>query len=307
MLLQVRFHGRGGQGIKTAGRILGTALFSEGYEVQDAPRYGAERRGAPLFSYVRASQRPIFERGVITRPDLVVVTDETLLDVPAAAVLEGIDEQTVLLLESAHDAAWWQGRLALRGPIVVLPSPTDESRRRFAGARSAGAAARLVGKVRRSTLAEAVAAEMGAVGKEAVTISVREATAAYDFVADHFIGVMVAEHADVTRRGAGWIDCRLEPASSAAPVISKPATSLASKTGLWRTERPVLAKDKCHRCHWICETFCPDSAIMADAEGRPSIDLEHCKGCMICVDVCPFDALKSVPERAIVGDAPENA
>ena len=46
-MYRIRLHGRGGQGIKTAGRILGTAFFLEGFEVQDAPRYGAERRARP--------------------------------------------------------------------------------------------------------------------------------------------------------------------------------------------------------------------------------------------------------------------
>ncbi|MEO2168127.1 MAG: 2-oxoacid:acceptor oxidoreductase family protein [bacterium] len=49
--------------------------FLEGFEVQDAPLYGAERRGAPVFAYVRADRAPINERGVIRRPDLVVVAD----------------------------------------------------------------------------------------------------------------------------------------------------------------------------------------------------------------------------------------
>ena len=56
-MFRIRFHGRGGQGMKTASRILGSAFFLEGYEVQDAPRYGAERRGAPIFAYVRAAKK----------------------------------------------------------------------------------------------------------------------------------------------------------------------------------------------------------------------------------------------------------
>ena len=85
-MFRIRFHGRGGQGMKTASRILGSAFFFEGYEVQDAPRYGAERRGAPMFAYVRADRRAINERGVITNPDLVVVSDDSLVPVPAAGV-----------------------------------------------------------------------------------------------------------------------------------------------------------------------------------------------------------------------------
>ena len=72
-MYRIRFHGRGGQGMKTASRILGSAFFAEGFEVQDAPRYGAERRGAPIFAYVRAARYPIHERGIITRPDLATL------------------------------------------------------------------------------------------------------------------------------------------------------------------------------------------------------------------------------------------
>ncbi len=88
-MFRIRFHGRGGQGMKTASRVLGSAFFLEGFEVQDAPLYGAERRGAPIFANVRASREPIDERGVIRHPDLVVVADDTLISVPAAAVLQG--------------------------------------------------------------------------------------------------------------------------------------------------------------------------------------------------------------------------
>ncbi|MCK4900049.1 MAG: 2-oxoacid:acceptor oxidoreductase family protein, partial [Anaerolineales bacterium] len=89
-MYRIRYHGRGGQGMKTASRILGTAFFLEGFEVQDAPRYGAERRGAPIFAYVRASRKPINERGIIRRPDLVIVADDTLVSIPAAGVLSGL-------------------------------------------------------------------------------------------------------------------------------------------------------------------------------------------------------------------------
>ncbi len=109
-MYRVRLHGRGGQGIKTASRILGSAFFAEDYEVQDAPRYGAERRGAPIFAYVRASRRLIHERGVIQRPDLVVVADDTLVPIPAAGVMAGCGARTVLLLVSDQTPEPWRAR-----------------------------------------------------------------------------------------------------------------------------------------------------------------------------------------------------
>jgi pyruvate ferredoxin oxidoreductase gamma subunit len=47
---------------------------------------------------------------------------------------------------------------------------------------------------------------------------------------------------------------------------------------------------------WVCGTLCPDGAISADAEGRPRIDYDHCKGCLICAAVCPPHAIEALPE-----------
>src|SRR5512139_2196746 len=119
-MFTIRFHGRGGQGMKTASRILGSAFFLEGFEVQDAPRYGAERRGAPMTAYVRADHQPIHARGVIVQPGLVIVADDSLVPIPAADVLSGITASTVLLIFSHEPEAVWRNRLNLRGPILIV-------------------------------------------------------------------------------------------------------------------------------------------------------------------------------------------
>jgi pyruvate ferredoxin oxidoreductase gamma subunit len=103
--------------------VLGTAFFHEGFEVQDAPRYGAERRGAPVFAYVRADRRPIHERGVIVEPGLIVVADDTLVGVPSAGVLRGIGADTVLVIDSDTAAETWRDRLNLDSTVIVLPRP----------------------------------------------------------------------------------------------------------------------------------------------------------------------------------------
>ena len=64
-MLRIRFHGRGGQGMKTASRILGSAVFHAGYAVQDAPVYGAERRGALMAAFTRIAHTSILERRAV--------------------------------------------------------------------------------------------------------------------------------------------------------------------------------------------------------------------------------------------------
>ena len=89
-MFRIRFHGRGGQGMKTASRIVGTAAFRQGYYAQDSPVYGAERRGAPMVAFTRFDSRPVLERGLVTAPDLVVVADASLLNDPLVRPLDGL-------------------------------------------------------------------------------------------------------------------------------------------------------------------------------------------------------------------------
>ena len=116
----VRFHGRGGQGAKTASRILGTAAFLSGYQAQDSPIYGAERRGAPVAAFTRFGREPIRERGVIAHPDLVVVADASLLKDPAARVSDGITDQTILFVNSPLHAEQIRTQSGLPGRITTL-------------------------------------------------------------------------------------------------------------------------------------------------------------------------------------------
>ncbi len=299
-MYRIRLHGRGGQGIKTAGRILGTAFFRAGFEVQDAPRYGAERRGAPIFAYVRASKSPINERGVIHRPDLVIVADDTLATVPAAGVLAGITARTVLLIATAAKAEAWQERLRLPGPVLTLPTPEvmDPLEVRFIGAACIGAAARLVGVISRDILAQAIREEVAPLGESVVTKDLDAALEAYDLMAAHAGCVTEGPDpsADAYEKPA-WVELPVEDADTAAPVIHAPATSVAVPTGLWRTLRPVIDYHSCRRCAWICSTLCPDSTISVNEEGYPVIDYNHCKGCLICMANCPSHAIRAIPEH----------
>ena len=291
-MIRVRFHGRGGQGVKTASRILGSALFAEGFEVQDAPRYGAERRGAPIFATVRADRKPIRERGVIPRPHLVVCADETLLPVATAGVLAGLAPASCLLIASDAAADAWRERLAFGGRVLTLPG---EGGGTAVGAACAGAAARLVGVIARESLERAVDEEIEPLGVAALDAAREHALAAYDRMAAHH-GV-VREGDATAGEPPAWIELPFESARLSAPDITRPATSVQVRTGLWRSHRPVIDPERCHRCSWICTTFCPDGAIAADADGAPQIDYDHCKGCMVCVAVCPPHAIAAVPER----------
>ena len=97
--LKIRWHGRGGQGAKTAALLLADVAFNTGKYVQGFPEYGPERMGAPITAYNRIGDKPIRVRSNIYRPDYVVVVDETLLE--AVDVTKGLEEEGAIIINSA--------------------------------------------------------------------------------------------------------------------------------------------------------------------------------------------------------------
>ena len=97
-LVEIRWHGRGGQGAKTAALLFADAALSSGKYVQAFPEYGPERMGAPVASFNRLSAKPILLHSGVTNPDIVIVLDPTLID--TVDVLEGMPEDGVLLINT---------------------------------------------------------------------------------------------------------------------------------------------------------------------------------------------------------------
>jgi len=95
---EIRIHGRGGQGTVTAAELLAMAIFSDDKYSQAFPKFGVERRGAPVESYVRINDKPIRLRQQIYKPDFLIVMDMSLLDLPQ--VLAGTKKNTIVLVNS---------------------------------------------------------------------------------------------------------------------------------------------------------------------------------------------------------------
>ena len=98
---EIRWHGRGGQGAKTAALLLADAAFKTGKYVQGFPEYGPERMGAPITAYNRISDQPIRVHSNIYTPDLVVVVDETLLH--SVDVTDGLKEDGAVIINSSKE------------------------------------------------------------------------------------------------------------------------------------------------------------------------------------------------------------
>ena len=97
-LIEIRWHGRGGQGAKTASLLLADAAFNTGKYIQGFPEYGPERMGAPITAYNRISTTPIRVHSNIYEPDYVVVIDDTLLT--AVDVTSGLKEDGAIVINT---------------------------------------------------------------------------------------------------------------------------------------------------------------------------------------------------------------
>lgn len=99
--IEIRWHGRGGQGAKTAALLLADVAFNTGMHVQGFPEYGPERMGAPITAYNRIGASPIRVHSNIYNPDYVVVVDETLLH--SVDVTKGLKEDGAIIINTTKE------------------------------------------------------------------------------------------------------------------------------------------------------------------------------------------------------------
>ncbi len=110
-MIEIRWHGRGGQGAKTASLLLADAAFNTGKYIQGFPEYGPERMGAPITAYNRISETPITIHSNIYEPDYVVVVDDTLLE--SVDVTSGLKETGAIVINTTKSAEYL--KKALKG------------------------------------------------------------------------------------------------------------------------------------------------------------------------------------------------
>ena len=118
-LIEIRWHGRGGQGAKTASLLLADAAFNTGKYIQGFPEYGPERMGAPITAYNRISNSPITIHSAIYEPNYVVVVDDTLLD--TVDVTAGLKEDGAIVINTTNDAETLKKKLnGYKGGIYTI-------------------------------------------------------------------------------------------------------------------------------------------------------------------------------------------
>ena len=118
-LIEIRWHGRGGQGTKTASLLLADAAFNTGKYIQGFPEYGPERMGAPITAYNRISDDPITVHSNIYEPDYVVVVDDTLLE--TVDVTAGLKADGAIVINTTKSADYLKSVLkGYKGKVYTI-------------------------------------------------------------------------------------------------------------------------------------------------------------------------------------------
>jgi 2-oxoacid:acceptor oxidoreductase gamma subunit (pyruvate/2-ketoisovalerate family)/2-oxoacid:acceptor oxidoreductase delta subunit (pyruvate/2-ketoisovalerate family) len=264
LLIEIRFHGRGGQGAVTASRVLAIAAFLEGHHSQSIPMYGTERRGAPVTAFVRIGEKSRMVRSLVHEPDYVVILDPLLRN--TVNVTEGLKAGGTIIINSSTPPEEIEFTQQYKVATVDATKVALETiGRPITNTAILGAFAKATGEVKLETLVEAVRKEMS--GRMADT-NIKAVEKAY---ATTIVGK-----------------------NRVVKELKKVATVPANSRADWRTFRPVVDAAKCTGCQ-ICWTYCPEHSINM-VEKKSTIDYIYCKGCGVCAEECPTKAITMVME-----------
>jgi pyruvate ferredoxin oxidoreductase gamma subunit len=175
-LIEIRWHGRGGQGVVTAGKLLAEMALAGDWYFQAFPDYGPERMGAPIRAFTRLSSQPIHVHSQIAEPDVVVVLDPTLL--PTVPVTEGLKHDGTLLVNTSRSPAEVREAAGLRtGKVYTVDAShiaIEEMAREITNTPMLGALVRATGLFDVDQVAEQLRAWFGKkIPAEAVEANVR--------------------------------------------------------------------------------------------------------------------------------------
>lgn len=316
-MIEVLWHGRGGQGAFTAARLLGAASsFADGSYALAFPSFGPERRGAPMRAFTKMSREPIGDRSAVSRANYVIYLDDTLLGegwedelLPDGKVIvnsvRSFDDPRIVAIDANGISQEILGRpipnTALLGALCSVCDyvSADDVKRAIEGYMPA----KLHEKNKR-----VVDAALEAVGKTCAGEVAGNADESTEHQVSDSVSRETAEDARCeapASRGKALIPmlqtAALDPADFAHTTCYDGGYLVAKNAG-WRNMRPVLNAEKCTGC-LQCYLYCPDGCVfrsahqVADAaDAAVAIDYDFCKGCGVCVEVCRFGAFAMVPE-----------
>jgi 2-oxoacid:acceptor oxidoreductase gamma subunit (pyruvate/2-ketoisovalerate family)/2-oxoacid:acceptor oxidoreductase delta subunit (pyruvate/2-ketoisovalerate family) len=293
-MYEVRFHGRGGQGAVMAAQALASAAFQEGGYATAFPFFGAERRGAPVLAFTRIDNKRIYRKTQVYEPDFVVVLDEGLVD--TVNVVEGLKKGGMVIVNTAKKPEDVDVGIDVKIATVDATSVALEVLKQPAtNSAILGAIAKATGLVKIESVEKGIMQVFGdRLGAKVGELNGKAARVAYDRT---IVGVTKGHR--LLKTAKKWLPDVNELPLGGASIPMKteaglvgPGSFVESKTGSWRVFKPEYDNEKCIMCNF-CWFYCPEGCIDRNGD-RMEFDLDYCKGCGICSNECPVEAIKMV-------------
>jgi len=274
-LIEIRFHGRGGQGAVTASRIIAVAAYEEGQYCQAIPMYGTERRGAPLTAFVRLDNQRVRERELVHNPDISVVLDPLIAK--QQAVVENLKAGGLVILNTQEKPE--DVKLGGDFKVATVDATTialETLGRPITNTAILGAFAKVTGLINLESIEKAIKKSFpGRLGE----MNMAAVKRSYDEV-------------------KGPVQATVKDAPAEKLDIEVGGYGVLKDVSSWRVFTPTVHEDKCIGCK-TCWIFCPETAIEWNEETKkPSIRFNACKGCGLCANECPVKAIEMVRVEA---------
>jgi 2-oxoacid:acceptor oxidoreductase gamma subunit (pyruvate/2-ketoisovalerate family)/2-oxoacid:acceptor oxidoreductase delta subunit (pyruvate/2-ketoisovalerate family) len=274
-LIEIRLHGRGGQGAVTASRLIAIAAYEEGQFSQAIPMYGTERRGAPLTAFVRIDNQRVRERELVHNPDISIVLDPLIAK--QQAVVDNLNPGGLVLLNTQDNPE--DVKLGGDFKVATVDATTialDTLGRPITNTAILGAFAKITGLVKVESIEKALKKT--------------------------FPGRLGEMNIAAVKRSYGEVKGPIQAVVKDAPEmkvdIHVGGYGVLKDVSSWRLFTPEIDLNECIGCK-NCWIFCPETAIEWNEDtNRPSIRYNACKGCGVCANECPVDCIEMVRVEA---------
>jgi len=277
-----------------AAQALASAAHQEGGYATAFPFFGAERRGAPVLAFTRIDKGRIYRKTQVYEPDVVVVLDESLIDV--VNVVDGLKDGGMVVVNTSKSPAEVDVGKDVKLATVDATSVALEILKQPATNSSIlGALAKATGMVKIESIEKGIMQVFG--DRLGPKIGEKNALAARTAYGRTVVGESHGRR-PLTKPKKWLPDVNELPMGVAAVQkttdagLVGPGSFVENKTGSWKVFRPEYDKEKCTMCNF-CWFYCPEGCIYRK-EDHMEFDMEYCKGCGICANECPVDAIKMV-------------
>ena len=285
--VEIRWHGRGGQGAVTSAELLALTAIQEGKYAQAMPSFGPERRGAPVMAFNRVNNSyPIRTRAPVDEPDVVVVLDPGLLEI--VDVTSGLKKDGIIVVNSSKKSDDIKKQFRSEWKIAIVDASKIAKETLgvpIVNTTMLGALIKAIKLIDFNSLEESLKERFGPKAKN----NLDSCKKAYGET------VIVKATPDQTVTGKIYQSEKLLTWREilAGAVVIEPGNARTYCTGDWKSANPILDYEKCNKCG-LCYLYCPEGCIDPMNDGYFKPNLFYCKGCGICAKECPKNVINMI-------------